>query len=127
MTRTRDPKRYLSQLKIHDLFPKRQDRRCRCGCEAELTGRRTSWASKECEAKALEYFLITKGDCQAIRKAVLRRDKSVCALCKLDTEKAREICGRWADPRKSNEENAGLMAESAVVRAFCMGKGFPSP
>ena len=73
--------RYQSDLKISDLFPIRDDGLCACGCDGPLTGRRTRWASTDCNARALNTFWIIKGDSGRISYWLSVRDKGVCAQC----------------------------------------------
>lgn len=92
---------------------------CRCTCGQRLTGRQRSWASKACLEAAYERRQIGRGDTKAIRAAVHRRDKSVCAICGLHCDLARDRA------RPGHYEEA-TEAERAVTR-FRMHEGFPSP
>lgn len=69
------------KLQFTDLYPQKGDGLCACGCGLELKGRQTRWATKACTDKASEFFSIIKGDSQAIRSALYRRDQGVCADC----------------------------------------------
>lgn len=53
---------------------------CACGCNQALTGRQRRWLPKHVDP-ILERFFIQKGDSSAIRKAVYRRDRGICAGC----------------------------------------------
>lgn len=80
--------RYRTGLKVQDIYPLRNDGLCACGCGAQLTGRQKRWSSSKCSRAAVLEFRIQKGDVKHIRKALLKRDKGVCADCK-------EKANRW--------------------------------
>jgi 5-methylcytosine-specific restriction endonuclease McrA len=44
-------------------------------------GRQKRWSSSKCSRAAVLEFRIQKGDVKHIRKALLKRDKGVCASC----------------------------------------------
>lgn len=126
--RPRDLRRF-PKLSFPAMWPKRQDGLCRCGCGQKLSGRRTSWATKECERKAVQAFSIAKGDIGAIRSALLKRDHGVCALCGMDTEEARAECRQWIfrEEFPSDETYAAAIAASNAMRAKFMLLRFPMP
>jgi len=77
-----DPyKRYQTGLTVEDLFPKRNDGKCACGCEKPLPPRKRRWASKECNKKAVDYFFVVKGDMKKIREQLYKKEKAVCRNC----------------------------------------------
>ena len=79
---TVDPfKRYQKGLRVVDVFPKKEDGYCDCGCGKELTGKRKRWANKECQKDALTRFWIIKGDMKVIREELRKRDHFICAYC----------------------------------------------
>jgi hypothetical protein len=53
-------------------------------CGGELTGRRTAWCKDECHTAAMIVCYPSFA-----RAAVERRDKGVCSICGIDTEKLR--------------------------------------
>lgn len=69
---------------LHDLFPIREDGLCACGCKEPLTGRRTRWATNECNQKAYHEFQVWRGDVAHVRWALWLRDKGICARCGKD-------------------------------------------
>lgn len=77
-------RRYQSGLSIQSAYPMRTDGKCACGCDALLSGRRTRWATNECQRNAVEQFRLLKGDGQTIRRLVWERDKGVCRGCGLE-------------------------------------------
>lgn len=80
-------KRYQRGLKIQDLFPKRNDSICACGCNKKLPPRKRRWASKECQKKSLIFFLVIKGDVQVIREKLKEIDNGFCRHCGIGDEK----------------------------------------
>ena len=52
--------RYQKHLKLMDLYPS-IDGYCACGCGRILTKKQTRWASRECNDKVYEEFVILKG------------------------------------------------------------------
>lgn len=74
-------KRYQVGLKLIDLFPNRIDGLCACGCGKTLEGRKKRWASEDCQSKALNIFLIVKGDSFTIRANLFERDNGYCCNC----------------------------------------------
>lgn len=79
--------RYRTGLAVKDVFPLRDDGLCACGCGAQLQGKQKRWSSKKCSKAAVLEFRIQKGDVKHIRKALLKRDKAVCACCKEKVER----------------------------------------
>lgn len=73
-------KRYQSGLMVEAIYPKLVSI-CSCGCGSPLSGRRTRWASAQCEIAAITRFRIIKGDAQCIREELYKRDKGKCADC----------------------------------------------
>lgn len=73
--------RYQSGLKVVDLFPRREDGLCGCGCGRALPPRRTRWASDECSDGALATFWVIKGSSSFVNFWVKKRDHGVCAWC----------------------------------------------
>lgn len=74
-------KRYQTGLKVQNLFPLRDDKKCACGCEADLPPRKRRWASKECNKKAVDYFFVIKGDMKRIREQLHKIEKAICREC----------------------------------------------
>ena len=68
-------------LTMNHIYPNYEDGLCSCGCGRPLRGRRTRWATDQCKTNAVDRFLVTKGDTEAIRRLVWERDQGVCALC----------------------------------------------
>jgi 5-methylcytosine-specific restriction endonuclease McrA len=67
-------------VSIRDLFPK-VGNVCGCGCNAELTGRRTRWAADECENYALAVRNIIYGMSETIGKYLRRYYGWNCMQC----------------------------------------------
>lgn len=77
-----DPyKRYQTGMSLVHLYPELDNGLCACGCGQSLTGRKKRWASQACQERALETYLLVKGDTQEIRRQVFARDNGVCAKC----------------------------------------------
>jgi 5-methylcytosine-specific restriction endonuclease McrA len=68
-------------LKMHDLFPPKDDGTCGCGCGKKPTGRRTRWATQNCSDDAYDVYEIHSGRCSTIRFWVHIRDRGICASC----------------------------------------------
>lgn len=93
--------------------------KCRCGCEQPIGPRRRCWASSQCSNAAVERYRIARGYVAAIREAVFRRDRGVCAGCGMDTEIERA--------RSTPGAMTGATAEERATLARWMHAGFPSP
>lgn len=105
-----------TKLKFTDLFPYRIDGLCRCGCGAKLTGRKTSWFSKKCSDKAYEEYSFKKGWSSALRAAVYKRDRGICATCGAD-------CNAYtASGRKTKNGRNGTFEIHHVVAVIEGGK-----
>lgn len=63
---------------------------CYCGCDREVSPPRLNWVSDAC---VRSWKLIN--DPATIRAAVLARDKGICAVCGVDTEKRRIEAAEW--------------------------------
>jgi len=74
-------KRYQTGLKVQNLFPLRDDKKCACGCEADLPPRKRRWASKDCNQRALDHFYAVKGDMNQIRNQLYKNEKAICRKC----------------------------------------------
>ncbi len=72
--------RYQKDLILEYLYPKLPGI-CACGCNVILTGRKTKWASRECNDKVYKLFSIIKGNNSTIRKEVFNRDEGFCRNC----------------------------------------------
>ncbi|WP_461041929.1 HNH endonuclease [Spirosoma harenae] len=68
-------------MTLDHLFPVVNNGLCACGCGKLLTGRQTRWTSEKCQERALDIYLLVKGDTREIRRQVFDRDKGVCAHC----------------------------------------------
>jgi len=76
----RPTRRYQAGLRVKDIYVPRKGK-CRCGCGRWLPGRRRSWATDDCQRRAVLRFLILKGDAPIIRNALRERDLAVCGRC----------------------------------------------
>ena len=85
--------RYQKKLKLGDLFPQKDKKKCTCGCGKTLTGRKTRWFSKACTKRALLHYWIIKGNTGVIREELFKRDKGICKKCK----KRQKASGWFAD------------------------------
>jgi len=63
------------------------DNKCGCGCNVELTGRKTRWASLECSKRAYIKFSLLKGNTSTIRTALYKIDNGFCRSCGVYDEK----------------------------------------
>lgn len=59
-------KRYQNHLTSEYLFPKLPNNLCDCGCNQELTGRRTRWATNDCQKFVSDVYSIIYGDTKLI-------------------------------------------------------------
>lgn len=85
-------------MPMGDFYPTRDDNTC-VKCGRPLTGRQTRWCGKTCGDAAYEEVMILRGSPQVIRNVLILRDKGICAVCGLDTEKrqrALQHAIRWA-------------------------------
>lgn len=73
--------RINKELKFEDLFPYRVDHKCRCGCNRELTGKKTCWYSKSHMSNAWKKYAFQKGYSWAIRNVIYQRDSGRCKKC----------------------------------------------
>jgi len=105
--------RYKTGLKVVDVFPLRTDGTCACGCGATLQGRQKRWSSSKCSQAAVQEFRIQKGDVKVIRKALLKRDKGVCAEC-------REKTGMWDADHIVAVVNGGGMCALDGYQTLCV-------
>jgi 5-methylcytosine-specific restriction endonuclease McrA len=76
-------RRYQVALSTVNLFPKRNDGLCACGCNNPVPKGKRRWYSLECNQKALTLFMIVKGDTKFIRQELLKRDFGACRMCGL--------------------------------------------
>jgi 5-methylcytosine-specific restriction endonuclease McrA len=76
-----DPKvRYQKGLRLSHLYPRIKGE-CACGCGTELTGRKTKWASRDCNDRVYKEFAILKGNSGAIRKELFEKQEGFCQSC----------------------------------------------
>lgn len=73
--------RINEELKFNDLFPYRDDKKCRCGCGRELTGKKTCWYNKNHSRNAWKIYSFKKGWSAAVRSEVFKRDGGRCKVC----------------------------------------------
>ena len=73
--------RYQTGLSLNQVWPSQTDDTCACTCGSKLRGRKTRWATPECQERALRDFWIIKGNTSVIRGALFDRDKGACAYC----------------------------------------------
>ncbi|WP_185269586.1 HNH endonuclease [Chryseobacterium bernardetii] len=74
-------RRYQRGLKMEHLFPKRNDKKCACGCGSDLPKGKRRWYSEVCQKKSLIQFLIIKGDHGVIRSELFKTDQGYCRNC----------------------------------------------
>ncbi|MVZ65028.1 hypothetical protein GQF61_04135 [Sphingobacterium sp. DK4209] len=79
--------RYQRGLSMEDLFPKREDNTCACGCGNLLYGRKRKWYSQTCMHNSLTQFQIIKGDTSVIREELFKLDGGFCRSCGVYDEK----------------------------------------
>lgn len=82
---------------------------CR-GCGGKVPRSRLTWCSYECVTAAL----IRKGDPTVVRRAVLERDRGVCADCGLDTEQVARVLAFLQAGHQRNESLADLARGQAA-------------
>lgn len=76
----------VQKITFNELFPYRDDKKCRCGCNKVVIYPKRFWASKDCSSRASMTYLFLKGDSTTIRYLVRERDKKVCIVCKKKIE-----------------------------------------
>lgn len=81
------------------LFPN-EDNKCACGCGKELSGRRTRWASDQCQKIPSIIYGILRGELRTIYRIVAHRDGEVCRECGKTAAELYEL-----DDRKLNYNN----------------------
>lgn len=109
-------RRFLSS----DAIPHRQDENgnplCRW-CGGAVAPPRKSWCSQECVDEYL-----TRSSASAMRSAIFRRDKGVCAACGCDTEKIQRVLSyaatAYSDLVLPIEERAWGWWQADVFRIF---------
>lgn len=76
-------KRFIDKKKMNEIrkIARKIGKVC-VWCHGPLTGRRTSWCSDEC---VYEYMI--RANSGWVLRAVLKRDKGVCAICGFDSQK----------------------------------------
>jgi len=59
--------RYQRNVSIKDMFPNEVKGICACGCDKELTGKRTRWATEDCSNFPVEVYFIIVGRADFVR------------------------------------------------------------
>ena len=73
--------RYQKNFPFTELYPTRKDGVCRCGCNRKLQGRKKSWFSEWCSAKAWNRYHVIQGSGNIIRAMLIERDGGQCVNC----------------------------------------------
>lgn len=76
-----DPYKRSQSVFMDKLFPNKLNGKCRCGCEKELKGRRTSWATKECSKFAYSVWAIISGRTNVIKQFLMIYYGWQCKRC----------------------------------------------
>ena len=98
------------------LSAKRDQKRICCWCGVDLPKGRQSWCGKGCVD---DYQM--KYDWGKIRAAVERRDRGVCVLCGLDTEKLKRVLrhARSAQNRMPMQDHAAWSTVPKIAADRC--------
>lgn len=87
-------------LCMDHLFPQIEKELCACGCGQKLSGRRTRWATDECQEFALQVYFTIQGKSVTIRRIVALLSGDKCFKCGItDNEYPR----RSFDPEKEDD------------------------
>lgn len=70
-------------ISVRDLFPQNGNL-CGCGCGQQLTGRKTRWATEDCENYAVAVRNIIYGDANTISRCLRRYYGWKCSECDCD-------------------------------------------
>lgn len=76
-----NPFKRQNWLLMEHLFPDLQNGLCSCGCEKELSGRRTRWSSDECKILPLQIFSILTGRSEHIKSILFQVYEYKCFKC----------------------------------------------
>lgn len=93
-----------SKKTFDEMFPKRDDGLCRCGCGLEA---KFEWYSAKHKKEAYSHYRLLK-DPRYVRKKVWERDEGICQQCGLDLRefqakyKSGEIDDAWIKKNKYN-------------------------
>lgn len=86
---TADPLKRLqvrTNMNLQQIFPKRGDGYCDCGCGRVLTGRQRRWAEPLCARFAWYVYAVIAGRRREIRQCLRAYHESVCADCGMQPE-----------------------------------------
>jgi len=72
--------RTQTSLNMYDMFPSLSGV-CACGCGIKLTGRKTRWASRDCNTIAYQSYSIIKGNGSFIRSGLFQIEAGFCRKC----------------------------------------------
>lgn len=78
---TPQPFRRHQNISVRDLFPITDGKICGCGCGIKLTGRKTRWATEDCEAFAVAVRLIVYGASDTIARYMRKYYGWRCSGC----------------------------------------------
>lgn len=78
---TVDPLKRTQSIGMEIFFPPNKSKKCRCGCNKALTGRRTAWASTDCSRFAGDIQAIINGHTPTIKKYLMMYHGWSCVKC----------------------------------------------
>jgi 5-methylcytosine-specific restriction endonuclease McrA len=81
-----DKHKRKQSISMENLFPPNDQNRCRCGCDKELSGRRTSWASTDCSRFATDIQAIISGQSKVIKNYLIIYHNWQCIACNVMTD-----------------------------------------
>jgi hypothetical protein len=76
-----NPYRRNQNLNTEDLFPNPAKNICACGCNQELTGRRTRWATEKCLEYPYHVYQIISGHTNALSLYLAAYYSWECMMC----------------------------------------------
>jgi 5-methylcytosine-specific restriction endonuclease McrA len=94
---TADPLKRIqvrSNISLQQLFPKKKNGYCDCGCGQALTGRQTRWAAPACSEFVWYVYAIIAGRRQEIRRCLKAYYGRTCTGCGKMPPKYTAVAGR---------------------------------
>jgi 5-methylcytosine-specific restriction endonuclease McrA len=68
-------------ISVEDIFPKRYDKKCACGCNKRLEGRQIRWATEDCSNYAVAVRFIVAGSTATIARYLRLYYGWKCSKC----------------------------------------------
>jgi 5-methylcytosine-specific restriction endonuclease McrA len=77
---TLNPYLRRQEVSIKNIFPKRGGV-CSCGCNRQLPGKKTRWATRDCQLFAIDVWAIIAGRTETITKHLRKYHRWRCSKC----------------------------------------------